>query len=88
MIAVLHLTATADVLNERIAQNTGGDRAERGDDTAAQVAARIARYEKRTAPLLEHYAARGARLVPIAVDVTTTPADAHAAVAQALEVAP
>lgn len=85
VIAVLHLTATTDVLRERIARDTGGDRAQRDDDTVARVAARIERYEARTVPLLEHYAARGTVVVPVAVDVDTSAADVYAIVARRLK---
>ncbi len=84
---VLQLTAPAEVLHTRITRNTGGDRAGRLDDARAQVAARIARYEARTVPLIEHYARRGARLVRVSVEADSTALDAYEAVAGELHAA-
>ncbi|MDJ0523696.1 MAG: nucleoside monophosphate kinase [Planctomycetota bacterium] len=82
--AVLQLSASAKVLHERIARDTGGDRASRQDDAAEQVAARIARFEVRTRPLVTHYADRGVAIVEVATGVESTALDAYLAAAEGL----
>ena len=75
---VAHLLCTADVVAERIRRNTGGDRADRGDDAPEAVRRRLATFEKRTRPLIDHYREAGARIVDLSVGAGTTAADARA----------
>jgi adenylate kinase family enzyme len=72
---VVALRCSPEVVRERIRLNTGGDRAGRTDDSREAVAAKLELYTERTQPLLDHYAARGARLVAIDVDANTPPGD-------------
>ncbi|MBT3293820.1 MAG: AAA family ATPase [Verrucomicrobia bacterium] len=69
---VVALECTAEVVHDRIATNSGGDRGNRIDDSVAQIAAKLELYAARTHPLLDHYRSEGVqlRLVPVAVETT------------------
>ena len=75
---VVVLECTAEVVEERIKLNAGGDRAERTDDSLDEVAKKLATFHERTLPLIEHYRAQGARIEAIEVAVQTRPAAVHA----------
>jgi adenylate kinase len=72
---VVHLQCDAEVVLERIRLNSGGDRAGRIDDSLEAVRVKLRTFEARTMPLLDHYAAKGVTIAPLAVSVTGTPAD-------------
>jgi adenylate kinase len=76
--SVIELACTPEVVRQRIALNTGGDRSTRTDDDAAAVQRKLAIYAGRIAPLRAHYAALGVRVETIDVQVDTTPADVRA----------
>ena len=61
---VVRLEASAAVIRTRIRIDTGGDRAERIDDSYEAVERRLAVFRERTLPLIDHYRTRG---VPISV---------------------
>jgi adenylate kinase family enzyme len=69
---VVALQCSAQVVLERIRTDAGGDRADRVDDDPDAVRRKLAIYTERTAPLVEHYRARGSRIlsIPIAADTT------------------
>lgn len=69
---VVELACGPEVVAERIAANTGGDRAGRTDDDPAAVRRRHETYRQRTAPLIEHYRRCGAEVVTIPVDASTS----------------
>jgi len=69
---VVHLVCRAEVVLERVRTNAGGDRVGRCDDGVEALRWRIALFEGRTAPLVAWYAARGARVEGIEVEVGTT----------------
>lgn len=71
--AVVHLNCTPEVVVHRIQTNAGGDRARRTDDTLAAVRKKLALFEERTRPLVDHYAALGASVVEIDITPNTTP---------------
>jgi len=73
--SVIELACTPEVVVQRIAQNTGGDRLTRTDDDEAAVRRKLAIYADRIAPLRAHYASHGARIVTIQVRTHTTAAD-------------
>jgi len=77
--AVVVLSCTAEVIFERIHTDAGGDRAERIDDDKRAVNDRLALFTRRTAPLVEHYRTRGARIEAVTVDARTGPRDILAA---------
>ena len=60
---VLHLKTAPEIAIERIRTNAGGDRSARADDAPSRVRSRLIRYARRTLPLVEYYASRGARIV-------------------------
>ncbi|NQU38803.1 MAG: nucleoside monophosphate kinase [Lentisphaerae bacterium] len=72
---VIALECGADTVRARIADNSGGDRAERTDDSLEKITRRLALYATRTHPLLDHYRSKGVQLRLISVGVNTTPAD-------------
>lgn len=72
---VVNLRCAAETVLERIASDSGGDRAGRLDDDVESVRRRLAAFEERTAPLLAHYACRGARVETVDVGPTTSAED-------------
>jgi adenylate kinase family enzyme len=70
---VVRLDCSPDTVRARIAANAGGDRTTRTDDDTNAIARKLAIFAERTAPLVEHYQRRGARV--LAIDVS---ADASA----------
>jgi len=77
---VLLLNCTAEVVFQRIASNAGGDRAHRTDDQIEAVKRKLEQYRRRTMPLVDHYRARGARIVTVDVTATMTAAEMWRAV--------
>ena len=75
VILVVALECTAEVVHERIAGNSGGDRTERTDDSVAEIARKLEIYAERTHPLLDHYHSEGAQRCRVPVGVETTPSD-------------
>ncbi len=76
---VVCLECGPEVVLERLRRDPAGDRAERTDDSLEQAARKLQLYLSRTAPLVDHYAAAGARIVRIAVGPATLPSEAAAA---------
>jgi len=72
---VIHLCCTPEVVLERIRTNAGGDRAGRADDDLDSVRRRLADFDQRTKPLIDHYAALGANVIELDVGTGTTPTD-------------
>ena len=74
--AVIHLACSGETVLERIAGNVGGDRTGRSDDDLEAVRNKLRVFDARTAPLLAHYSARGARIETVEVTAGMTPEDA------------
>jgi len=73
---VIELACTPQVVMQRIALNTGGDRLTRTDDDEAAVHRKLEIYARRIAPLRAHYAKNlGVRIETIDVHTHTTAAD-------------
>jgi len=71
---VVLLQCSADTVLRRIESNVGGDRAERTDDSPEQVAAKLALFAERTAPLVDHYRREiGTPIHTIPISPETTP---------------
>ena len=70
---VVYLDCPVVVVSERLRSNAGGDRLGRSDDFAALVARKLQIFRERTAPLVAHYRAAGARVETIQVTVDTEP---------------
>jgi adenylate kinase family enzyme len=77
---VVCLVCTPEVAAERIRLNAGGDRAGREDDSCAAVRQRLELFQQRTAPMLAHYAAAGARVLNVEVGVQTGAAEMRSAI--------
>ena len=72
---VIRLHCEAETVYNRIRLNSGGDRTGRNDDSQAMIAAKLATYGEKTAPLLDYYAANGCHIISIEIGVKTTPQD-------------
>lgn len=72
VVAVVSLDCEAGAVRERIRKDVGADREGRTDDGAGEVERRIEVFRARTAPLLEHYSAAGARVIRLEVGPRTT----------------
>jgi adenylate kinase family enzyme len=75
IILVIALECTAETTLERIAANSGGDRAGRTDDSVAEVIRKLETYAARTRPLLEYYSAAGTPCRTVQVGLNTVPED-------------
>jgi adenylate kinase len=71
--AVLSLTATAEVIKERIRIDTGGDRAGRPDDSLEAIERKLRIFAERTVPLLDYYVSRNVPVLTIVVLAATKP---------------
>ena len=72
---VVLLRCSPEVVQQRIANNAGGDRADRTDDQLAAIQNKLNLYQQRTIPLVEHYRVQGADIVPVEVTATMTAAE-------------
>lgn len=68
---VIVLKSLEQVTYERIMSNAWGDRAGRTDDSPPEIANKLAIFEGRTKPLIEHYRKRGTRVETIETEVRT-----------------
>ncbi len=75
VVWVILLTASPATIRDRILTNAAGDRSERRDDTPAEVERKLALYEERTRPLVDHYEAKGVPIVRLTVGPTTSADD-------------
>ena len=64
---VLVLECTEEVVRERILLNSGGDRAERRDDSDREVAKKLKLYHERTEPLISYYSRRQIPIIRLGV---------------------
>jgi adenylate kinase family enzyme len=74
--SLIVLDCTAADIFCRIEENVGGDRSGRVDDGKNLVEKKLRIFRERTAPLIEHYAAKGSKIYRIAISGTTTPDEA------------
>lgn len=72
---VIHLDCLPEVVMGRISENSGGDRTGRIDDSLPEIHNKIAIFNKRTIPLLDHYRDKNVRVVAVSIGLGTTPAD-------------
>ncbi len=73
---IVQLDCEPEVVYQRVQSNSGGDRGERVDDDRAAVRKKLAIYADRTAPLVEFYRQRGAKITTVPVTLHTTAIDA------------
>jgi len=71
---VLHLHCSPKVVHARIRQNSGGDRSERTDDAPEAVVRKLAIFEARTRPLVDHYRALGIPVIDVEITTDSNPA--------------
>jgi len=72
---VIRLICSAEVVLERIAADTGGDRAARTDDDLGAVRRKLEIFAARSAPLIDHYRRAGAAIREVAVGPADTADD-------------
>ncbi|MBN1938103.1 MAG: nucleoside monophosphate kinase [Candidatus Aminicenantes bacterium] len=72
VVRMILLFAPPVTVRERIRTDAAGDRAERGDDSPAEVERKLALYEQRTRPLIGHYEAKGVPVVRLEVGPKTS----------------
>lgn len=75
VIGVVQLDCDVRTVAERLQRNSGGDRAHRKDDSKALVSRKLAIYEERTRPLLDHYRERGTEILNVRIGLETQPAE-------------
>ena len=75
--AVIVLDCEAEDVFRRIGENTGGDRSGRADDNIEMVRRKLNIFHKRTAPLIEHYAAAGCDVFRVKVTASSTVEDVY-----------
>ena len=79
---VAYLDCSSETVAARIANDIGGDRNGRADDTPEAVSNKLAIFRERTAPLLRYYRAQRARIVTVEITPTMTPQQMFEAVEQ------
>jgi adenylate kinase len=75
VVGLVQLDCEAGTVSERLRRNSGGDRAQREDDSEALVARKLAIFEERTRPLLNYYMEQSAAILKVQVGVETRPAE-------------
>ena len=73
--SVVYLSCSPEIVYKRIHSNAGGDRTDRIDDDIEAIKRKLDIFTERTAPLLEHYRQRGAKIETIEIAATTTAKD-------------
>jgi len=71
--AVVHLRCSCETVFQRIHSNVGGDRTDRIDDDREAIRKKLAIFDERTAPLLDHYTCQNAQIETIEVTAQMTP---------------
>lgn len=71
----LVLECTEDVVRERIALNSGGDRAKRRDDSDREVAKKLHLYRERTEPLIAYFSGKRIPIIRLNVTPKSRPED-------------
>jgi len=72
---VIELSCSAQTVSRRLADDAGGDRADRIDDAPARVRKKLELYTRRTEGLLDHYRSLGAAVISLTVGPDTTAED-------------
>lgn len=70
--AVVYLQCSSETILERIRTNAGGDRASRPDDDLQSVRNKLAIFNQRTTPLVQHYLRQGVSVETIEVTAGMT----------------
>jgi adenylate kinase family enzyme len=67
------LQCSGETILQRISANVGGDRSGRADDDVEAIRNKLTIFNRRTAPLLEHYRQQQARIETIEVTAAMSP---------------
>ena len=73
IVKVIYLSCTPEVTKERIRKNTGGDRAERQDDSLEEINRKIQIFSNRTIPILDHYRQKKVETFEYEIGINTQP---------------
>jgi adenylate kinase family enzyme len=73
---VIELSCSAETIRRRLADDAGGDRADRIDDDPARVHKKLELYTRRTKGLLDHYRSLGVAAISLIIEPDTTAQDA------------
>ncbi|MBN2801825.1 MAG: nucleoside monophosphate kinase [Deltaproteobacteria bacterium] len=83
--AVISLECTPQTVLERIGKNSGGDRTSRVDDELTLVKKKLETFSKRTAPLIEFFSSKNAKIIKLKVESSTQPDALSEIIAKELE---
>jgi len=72
---LVYLEGTVKVIQERLHQNSGGDRTDRTDDSVQAIAKKLRIFHERTIPLLDYYESKNVKIEKIQISVDTAPDD-------------
>ena len=75
MQAVISLECTPETILYRIANNSGGDRTDRVDDSLAEVTRKLELFKERTALLVDYYRSRHVGVISVEVGPVSTAAE-------------
>ena len=70
---VIYFAASASIIKDRIAYNSGGDRTERTDDSVEEIENKLVIFRKNTRPLIDYYKKLDKTVLEIEVDIDTIP---------------
>lgn len=74
---VFLLECNAEIVHQRIALNSGGDRDQRTDDSLSEIEKKLANYKQLTLPLVTYYHNRHVPVLTFRVDIHTKPKDIY-----------
>ena len=70
---IIYFSASASVIKDRIAYNSGGDRTDRTDDSVEEIENKLKIFRENTMPLISYYKKLDKTILEIDVDIDTIP---------------
>ncbi len=70
---VIYFAASASIIKDRIAYNSGGDRTDRTDDSIEEIENKLVIFRENTLPLISYYKNYDKTVLEIEVDIDTIP---------------
>ena len=70
---VIYFAASASIIKDRIAYNSGGDRTDRTDDSIEEIENKLVIFRKNTLPLIDYYKKMDKTVLEIEIDIDTIP---------------
>ena len=70
---VIYFAASASIIKDRIAYNSGGDRTGRTDDSIEEIEKKLVIFRENTLPLINYYKKLDKTVLEIEVDIDTIP---------------